>query len=321
MEMPEPVRKYLEALHVNPAPKPDAREEKLLGFTAPVWTVNVVDEGTGEPVRVIIGYPVAEYERYKVVRITNKLGYPVNVLTFAEEAVKVEVPLPTLEEVKAVRVEAEKVVPPTPYRAFVDWGYVSDVASRLSEWISACERHLEAKNAFAILTYMGTIQEICGEAKNRLLEAEGTFKLHERRAEAPVKILTDEEYATLWSMFAKKLREAGLNPDEYRARFDSVVAWNLDFEGNRLIVMDEAKVIIAESKLREKRYVDRLPVKPIRFSWKYVGWGLSSMKLDAETLKDCVKTRDALGAYKALARLLDTAEKLKTLLRTAPGLP
>jgi len=321
VEVPEPVRKYLEALHINPAPKPDAREEKLPGFTTPVWHVNVVDEGTGEVIRVIVGYPVAEYERYKVVRITNKKGYPVNVLTFAEEAPKVEVPLPTLEEVKSIRAESERAVPVKPYKAPVDWRRIGETASKLLEWVSACERHVEAKNAFAIQTYMKTIQEVAGEAKASLVEAGAeVFKPHERRAEVPVKILTDEEYATLWEIFARTLKDAGLDPAKYRSRFEDVVAWNLDFAGNELIVMDEARAIIAEAGLRRRRYIDTLPEKPVHFSWKYVGWGLSSIRLDAEVLRECARAEDALGAYMALTRILNVAEKLKIILRMAPGI-
>jgi hypothetical protein len=320
-EVPEPVRRYLEALHLNPAPKPDAREEKLPGFTTPVWHVNVIDEGTGEVIRVIIGYPVAEYGRYRIVRITNKRGYPVNVLTFAEEAPKVEVPLPTPEEVKSIRAESERAVPVRPYRAPVDWRRMDDVASKILEWVSACERHVEAKNAFAIQAYMKTIQDIAGEAKSHLVEAGAeVLKTHERRAEVPVKVLTDEEYAVLWDIFARTLKEAGLDPAKYRSRFEDVVAWNLDFGGNEMIVMDEARAIIAEAGLRRKRYIDTLPEKPIRFSWKYVGWGLSSIRLDAEMLRECIRVKDALGAYMALTRILNAAEKLKIILRMAPGI-
>jgi hypothetical protein len=197
---------------------------------------------------------------------------------------------------------------------------MADAASKLLEWVAACERHAEAKNAFAVLAYMNTVQEIGGDAKERLLAA-GAEVLgpHERRAEAPVVVLSEEERMELWRLFASKLREAGLDPEAYRPRFEALVAPNLDFEGNRLLLLDEVKSIVAEASLRRKEYVGALPKPPVRFSWRYVGWGLASMKLDAEAFREAVRARDALAAYMALTRILEAAEKLKLLLRAAPG--
>jgi hypothetical protein len=80
--------------------------------------------------------------------------------------------------------------------------------------------------------------------------------------------------------------------------------------------MDEAKGIILEKKM--KKYVKRLPLKPLRFNWKWVGWGLASLKVDVSVLKESVKHENVVQGYSTTTKMIETAEKLKRLLEMSP---
>jgi len=313
--LPEEVRRFLEALRLAPMGVPE--KKTLPGFTAPVWLIPVHDQGTCETVRIVMGYPVAEYERYELVQITNTEGYPVTVLVPREEAVKVKprAPPPGFVEEAAERVARE--VPKPAYKAPVDWGEVEGFARKLKGWLDSCVRLAEKREALGIYSYMETIQDLGGGVRDVLMSAAAEiWGVRERPPVAAA--LKPEEYVKLWEEFARELREAGVNPERYRRRFEELIYWGDTYEGNRLVVLDEARNIILDEELRREGYVDTLPVEPERFSWKYVGWGLGSMRADAVRLQVAVKERDAVGAYSSVVDILDAAERLKRLLALHP---
>ena len=128
---------------------------------------------------------------------------------------------------------------------------------------------------------------------------------------ASPKVLTEAEYEDLWRLWSETLRKAGIDPE----RFEDLIAWNMPYSDNELVLMDKARQIILEKELEEYA---KPPVPPVRFSWKHVEWALGSLRVDVEVLKDSVKEEDALQCYTAVARILDTAEKLKRILEAVP---
>jgi len=56
----------------------------------------------------------------------------------------------------------------------------------------------------------------------------------------------------------------------------------------------------------------------VSFSWKHVEWATASLRMDVEALKNSIREGDILQCYIAVARILDTAEKLKKILETDP---
>jgi len=320
VEVPEHVKAFAEALRLEIVGKPE--EVKPPGFEYPCWKIPVRDEGTGEVVWILNAYPVAELGRYKMVKLTNKLGHVVTVLTFKEEVPKVEVPMPTAEEVRAAREEAERIAPQIRYEAPADWRRLGALATRIKEWVAACERHLEARRAFPIYTYLQSIKSWLSEAKDAMLEAAPELtKAHEKREVPPIQVLRPEEKEELWERFARPLRVAKLDPEAYRGRFEAVIAPNMPYEENLFMIQDEAGAIIEEELLRKKRYVDKLVKEPTRFNWKWVGWGLASLKLSADQLAEAVKEKNAASTYMATSRMLETSEKLKALLKLHPEVP
>ena len=315
-ELPREVAWYLDALHLNLAPKALPERKPMPGFREPVYILPVVDEGTGETVRIVMGHPTAEYERYRLVRLTNKLGYTVTALAPREEAEKLIVKPPPVKEAETAVKEAERIVEVEPYRTpLADWRYLSELASRLQSWVESGEKWAEAREVGSVLMYVRDISEYSKAGKTHLVgAAEEVLKPYEEKA-VSAKVLTDEEYARLWREFSEALAKAGLDPTAYRSRFEALVAWNMPYEDNLNIVLDEARSIVAEETLLRKTYVaKRIVEPPVRFSWKYVSWGLASMKLDVADLKEAVKHRDALRAYMDLSRIAETAQRLEKLL-------
>ena len=311
-KLPPEVRAFVELLHLNVVNEP----MKILppGFKAPVWLIPVLDEATGETVGILSAYPPYERERYEVITITNKLGRPVTVITFREEAERVS-PKPKPKEVEEALEAVKREIPPKPVSAPIDWGYMRGLVQRIKSWLSSMERHVETRTALPIYTYLRSINELLAEARDRLVAGSELIAKHEARKAEP-KVLKDEEYEQLWREFSEKLKAEGIEPEKHRKRFDALVAWNMPKEENRIILMDEARKIILEKKLA--KYLKKIPEKPMEFSWRYVEWGLGSLRVDTLALEDAVKNEDALQTHTTILRLLETAEKLKALLKLHP---
>ena len=314
-ELPEEIRGYVELLHVNVVAKP---EKKLLpGFKAPTWVIPVHDEGTCDTVQILHRHPYSMLEKYRLVKITNKKGDAITVLTLKEEWEKLAVPSPKEEEIQEAVSYAQKAVPERVVTASIDWKWLQDIAKRIQSWIKSAETQAEKRNAIAVYTMVSSIVDWLNDAKKRMLEGAEVLRMHEARKEKPVmKILEDYEYKALWESFSKELKEEGINPEDYKERFDALIAWNMDYSDNEAIIMDEARGIILEKKM--KKYLKKLPLKPVRFSWKWLGWGLSSLKVDVGVLKDAVKQQNAIQAYATATKMNQTAEKLKNLLELNP---
>jgi hypothetical protein len=314
-ELPEEIRGYVELLHVNVVEKP---EEKLLpGFKAPTWVIPVHDEETCDTVCIIHRHPYTMLDKYRLVKVTNKKGDVITVLTLKEEYEKLAVPSPTEPEIERAIQAAEEAVPEVVVKAPVDWKWIQSIAKRIQEWLKAAEKQAEKRNSVAVYTHVTSIIDWLNDVKERLLAKAEKLRMHEaRRLEPVIRILKNYEYEELWKEFSKELREENIDPNTYKARFDDLIAWNMPLEDNRAIVMDEAKGIILEKKM--KKYIKRLPLKPTRFSWKWVGWGLASLKVDVGVLKEAVKHENVVQGYSTTTKMIETAEKLKKLLEMSP---
>ena len=256
-----------------------------------------------------------------MITITNKEGKPINVVTFAEEAKRIAVPKAKPEEVEEAVEAVEKEIPEKVVEApQVDWGWIRGIVSRIESWLGSMEHQAEVRNALALYAYLRSINEWLSEAKGRLLAGSEFLRIHEARKVEPVyKILTDAEYEDLWRLWSETLRKAGLDPAKYRDRFEELIAWNMPYSDNELVLMDEARTIILEKKF--EKYLRRLlaePQPPVRFSWKYVQWAIGSLRVDVGVLKDSVREENALQCYTTIERILDTAEKLKRMLESVP---
>jgi len=233
-----------------------------------------------------------------------------------EEARKVEVPVPPTEEIKAGIAEAERVAPVKPYVVPVDWAYCKTLADRICDWTKRCEAWVEKRELPGVAMYLRSIQDWSADLKRRLMEAgREVFHPYEARAEPVRRVLTLEQEKKLWEAFASKLREAGVDPEPHRARFEELLAVNMPYEDNEAILMDEARTIMGLAGLRRRKYVDKLPVPPKVFSWKYVGWGLTALKMECEQLRSAIRVKDGVSAYRAVGRMLEIADKLKALVR------
>ena len=314
-KVPNEIRGYINLLHLNVVGTPEKRV--LPGFKEPAWLIPIRDEGTGETVKIVMGYPYTTLENYKLITVTNKLGRVITVLTLKEEAEKVEIPVPPKCEVEEAIKRAEEAVPMVAVKARIDWKQIGSIAKRIQEWLKAAEKQAEKRNSIAIYTFTKSIIDWLQSIKEKLLAEAEWLREYEVKPERPeLKVLTEREYERLWQEFSKELSEENIDPSVFKERFDSLIAWNMPYEDNRAILLDEARSIILESKM--KKYVKRLPLKLVRFSWKWVGWAISSLKLDAEVLKSAVKNRNVVQAYSTTAKMVEAAQKLKRLLELSP---
>jgi len=313
-EIPPEVRAFADLLHLDVVDTPIKVQPP--GFMTPVWLIPVKDEGTSETVGILNAYPPKEVERYKVITITNKLGKPVNVITFKEEAERLaSTPIEEKEVEKAIET-VEREVPEVVLEApKVDWSWMRSMAERISTWIKALERQAEARSAVATYTYLKSINEWAKEARERLLAGSDFLQTYEKRKEPDKRILKEEEYKRLWEEFSGALKKAGINPEPFRERFDELVAWTMPYEDNRYVVMDEARSIILEFQFAKKA---KKPPVGVPFNWRYIQWGASSMKIDGTLFMDAVKEKNAVQAYASITKILDTADKMKKLLETSP---
>jgi hypothetical protein len=314
-ELPEEIRGYVRLLHVNVTAKP---EKKLLpGFKESTWAIPVHDEETCDTVAIVHGHPYTELEKYQLMKITNKRGAVLTVLVLKEEYEKLAVPTPTEPEIEKAVKKAEEAIPEVKVTAPLDWKWILSIAQRVQQWLKAAERQAEKRNSVAVYTHVTSIIEWLEDVKERLLAKTETLRMHEaRRLEPVIKILRDYEYEQLWKEFSKELSEERIDPTPYRPRFDDLIAWNMPLQDNRAIVMDEAKGIILEKSM--EKYIKKLPLKPARFSWKWVSWGLASLRVDAGALKEAAKRENVVQAYSTTTKMIETADKLRKLVEMSP---
>jgi hypothetical protein len=311
-KLPPDVRAFVELLHLDVVDEPLRVQPP--GYKYPVWLIPVRDEGTGEVVGILNAYPQYEREKYAIITITNKLGRPVTVITPKEEEERVTVPKPKVEEVKKAIEEIEKEVPEKVITAEVDWKYLHGLANRMEGWVNRMRRHAEARNALSVYTYLKSMNEFLSEAKEKLAESDVIRKMEKR--EAVERLLTDEEYKKLWKAFSDALKKARIDPSRYRSRFEELVMWDLPYEDNEALVLDEARRIILEARFVP--FIEEVAAKPTRFSWKYVEWGLGAIAVELASLKDAVEEKNVVEAYNSVRRMLDIADRLKDILRTSP---
>lgn len=313
-EKPKEVLAYEKALHLNVVAW---RREIPPGFRLPVWILTVVDEGTGETVDIVMGSPYTHHDKYQLIHITDKRGFTQTVLAIKEKAEAVAPPIPSEEEVEEVVKVVKEKVPKEALRDTVNWTMARGIVQKIMTWLNNMERHVENRATLAVFTYLKSINSWAEELRSHLTSTSPLLKSHAERETARRKVLSDEEYMKLWQEFSALLEKEKINPEEYKERFDPLISWNMPFDDNRFIVLDEARRIIGELKLA--KYIKPLaPPDKGKFNWKYVRWGLSAMKFDAQLLMDAAKAEDAVGAYGAAGKLLETADKLKAVLKTSP---
>ncbi len=328
-EKPEEVKYWEKQLKLNVL---GWRRETPPGFRYPVWVLWVRDEGTGEVVRIVMGYPYTERERYRLVRITNKLEHEVTVLAFREERPKVEAKVPPHPEVSQTVEEAEKSVEeviagkPEIKKAMEEalrmmaekpfrWEEFSKDIRHFWERIPAWERAVAERNEVALYSYLVVFRNKVRVWLDRL--AKVSPELHERFAKAEIRLpepkLSKEEIDRLWSIFEEALRKEGIDPYRYkREYFDVDVATAETYDEALWMVREDIRHIIAQHKLEKMTFKVR---KPRRFSWKEIGWGVSFIKVKMMSLMTEAVSRNAVNAYKILREILDATYKLLEMLQ------
>ena len=320
-EIPEEVRRFCDLLKLEVVGKPEYK--RLEGFTYDTWIIPVRDEGTGLTVRIIKGHPVTAMHLYRIARIVNKEHDPVNVLTFREDYEKlIRVRTPSSTDVRRAAEEAkkevEKVAPkPKPRPApKVNWRAVKGFARRGATDLAQMERAVETRKAYVLWGTLTAFKTRTDLTLEELTKAVEELKEAEERKAKGERVLTDEDVERLWEEFSRILKEAGLDPERYRERFDAVIDYSMPYEDNLFIVTDEARAIVAEKHLRAEGFRVGIPVK--KFSWKYIGWGLGAIKVQLMSLELAAEEKDALRCYNILKKISETSQTILDMLEQLP---
>jgi len=314
IEIPDEVKRFCELLKVDIIGKPEQKQPP--GFHKPVWIVPIKDVGTGEVIKLIMGHPTGKTHLYKVVRILNKLHKTITVLTFAEEADKLEpkvIPMTTVRE--KVDVSKRKVPIKKPKPVAFDWSGFKASINRFYKAMPHYESLIKDRKAVALYQALYVLASKLEVAIEMLKTAEPIREGLERK-EKGIKVLTDEDIKRLWEMFAKELREEGINPEVYKDRFESLIDPFSSYEDNEFIILDEAKKIIAEKMLEKAKYKMKIPAK--KFSWKYIGWGFSALKFEIENLIDSIEAKDLFSTYKNAQEVLRKVRSIMSILELLP---
>jgi hypothetical protein len=317
------------------------RQETPPGFRYPVWVLWVKDEETGEVVKVVMGYPYTEHHKYRLVRTTNKAGYKVNFMAFAEEAPKVAPRLPPHPEVsrslemaarsvetamraipEEVRRATEEVVKALAARPF-DWRELKADVSKLYEKISAWERCVEERNDVGLYSYLVAFKDRMRAWLERVARAipELHAKFEEAKVKAPPPRLPREDVERLWKLWEETLRKHGIDPHKYKEEyFDVDVGIAERYEDALLMIQDDLKWIIAQEQQRRAHFdVEKPEVKVERFSWKRIGQGVGYIKVRLMYLLDAIEKRNLYAAYEAIRDIIDASYRLLEILRLSPN--
>ena len=319
VRIPDEVRRFCDLLKLEIVGQPSY--ERLDGFTYDTWIIPVRDEGTGLTVRIIKGHPVTKMNKYKIIRIVNKEHNVVNVLVQRDEALRVEAKIPTTTKVRVVYEQASKLEEevrkeekmPSPIAAKVDWSFlrrfVKFVLSSLPQW----EHLSEMRRAHGLWTSLKTLTSKCDFALKTLNER---YEEGRKRKERGLKVLKDEEIEELWKGFKRMLERAGLNAERFKERFKACIDPSMDFYYNIEAVMKEADEIITEERLKEELYHTQIPA--MKFSWKYIRWGLGSIKVKVVALDDAINAKNADATHSLLTDICETASFLVSMLEQLP---
>lgn len=311
--LPKMIEIYLSYLNLNLAQPPRQYEINR----EVVYFIPVVDEGTGEVVTIVYPFPAAQRERFKMTTITNKRGLEVSVLVPVEEEIKVAPVTPSETEVESAIERGEQIVPEQPQKipvVPVDWKYVEQVAEKFQEWVQRMKREASKRSKAGIRMYLESMKQFLEQLKKRFVQTDLSGFM-QRVAEKPkpvVKVLRDYEYKELHDLWRNKLAEAGIDWHKYESRFGQLIDWGMNFEDNKLILLDELRKIIALENLKGK--VREIPEKPREFNWKWVNWALSSISVDVQLLKDAIKQRNPLQALRTIGSLEKTVDTLLKLI-------
>jgi hypothetical protein len=312
------------------------RREVPPGFRYPVWVLWVRDEGTDEVVRVVMGYPYTELNRYKIVKITSKAGYPVNVIVPVDEAPKVAPKIPPHPEVGRVVEESgervAKVAPPEIKKAVEEvvkllatkpfkWGEFKADVKHFYERIPAWERAVEEKSDVALYGYLVTFRDkmrVWLERIGRELpEVHARVTEVEARRTLPPPRLSKEEIEKLWSYFSRVLREHGVDPGKYKELFDEDVALAKKYEEALVMIEDDLKYIVVQEELKKMTFEAGKP-KARRFSWKDVSRGVAYIKIKLMILLDAIEKKNLLASYTLVRDIVDATHRLLELLQRSP---
>jgi len=314
------------------------RQETPPGFRFPVWVLWVVDEGTGEVVRAIMGYPYTEQYRYALTRIVNKAGYTVTVLTFREDREAVEARVPPQPEVsmvaeealravreaveakpdiRAAREEAVRLLAAKPF----SWSEFRSEIKRFYERIPVWEKAVEDRNALALYSYLSTFRDRMRSWLERLARVEPEIhssyeEVEKAKPKLPPPKLTREEVEKLWAVWSETLSRHGIDPYRYKEDFDEIVAIAPSFKEASVMIEQELRNIIADWELERMMY--RVQPPAVQLNWKQIGWGVAFIKSRLLFLDMEAEKRNTIGCYIVLREILDATYKLLDALRHNP---
>jgi archaellum component FlaC len=312
------------------------RQETPPGFRYPVWVIWVVDEGSGSVVRAVMGYPYTEHHRYKLVRVVNKQGYPVNLLVFAEDATLVEVKVPPAPEVsRAIEVASKKVeaaTPPDVKRAYEEvmgmlaarpfsWSELKRDAKYFYERIPAWESAAEQRNGVALYSYIVSFLHKMEPWIERLgREVPELHKAYEVAVKAPPPKpkLPEREVEELWRLFSEILRKHGVDPEKYREEFLLDVAVAETFKEAQFMVTERARFIVTDEELKKLTYEVERP-RAVKLDWKQVSRGVAYIKVRLMLLLEACEKRNLEAAYRLVREAVDAAQTIKEMLLQDPA--
>jgi len=173
----------------------------------------------------------------------------------------------------------------------MDWDYIRKKLTLLKEWTKRMNRDVRVRSALSVYTYARSYEEFLEDIKRTLEAIAPSEVLVLKDKEYPaVRLLSDGEVEALWDEFSKVLKDADIKPEEHRAAFERLLVRQMPYEENRLILLDEARLIVLAKKYPQ-------------LSRK--GWGALQ-----EALKRAVKAVD----WESLGRLMESIAYLILLL-------
>jgi len=324
-EIPDEVFGYLDALGLEPyadirivieGPPYYYREQK-------VCIIPVYDVYNDAVIRIVYPLPRKYNHKYTLLHILNKQGKPVSVVTFAEDAEKVEPWKPKIAEqvVKVVMKKMEeKPIKKTEIPEEIDWRKSEGLHKMLLHDVKAAENAYKTRSILAIWSTFRAIRDTLDDFK-RILRP----KLPpEMGIEKIVRITPEvEEY---WEYFKKLCKNYGIDPDRYRMRFMEYIDPKGAREYNMRAVEDLIEEIVDEEEYRKRLMMPVVEIKEKveedikrgKPKLKYVDWAIGAMKVKLFYLDMAISERDMVRAYMIVDELNELVDRIIDMLKLFP---
>jgi hypothetical protein len=200
----------------------------------------------------------------------------------------------------------------------MDWEHIRSRIRLLKDWSRKTIHDARKRSALAVYVYAKSYEEELESIKHTLEEIAPSELIALRDKEFPaVRMLTDEEVKSLWGEFSKKLKEAGIKPEEHRSDFERVLLRNMSYDENLYMLMGEAKLIKLAKKypqLSRKGWAtlqEALKRANKIVDWESIDKALGTIAYLILILEDSAKAEDARHAYRIA---IDMKELLRSVI-------